>query len=48
MKLDIEYLKNVSNNFIIKKHNKNFIKNPLSYYDKEKLILKLPLKIKTI
>ena len=46
MKLDIEYLKNVSNNFIIKKHIKNFIKNPLSYYDKEKLILKTSSQIK--
>lgn len=37
---DISYLKNTSNNFIIKKHIKNFIKNPLSYYDKNTLLLK--------
>ena len=43
---DLYYLKNVSNNFIIKKHIKNFIKNPLSYYDKNKLILKTSSQIK--
>ena len=43
---DINYLKNVCNNFIIKKHIKNFIKNPLSYYDKNKLILKTSPQIK--
>ncbi|MCZ9850895.1 tetratricopeptide repeat protein [Brachyspira hyodysenteriae] len=43
---DINYLKNSSNNFIIKKHIKNFIKNPLSYYDRNKLILKTSSQIK--
>lgn len=37
---DINYLNKMSNNFIIKKHIKNFIKNPLSYYDKNTLLLK--------
>ncbi|WP_300367018.1 hypothetical protein [Brachyspira sp.] len=37
---DINYLNKISNNFIIKKHIKNFIKNPLSYYDKNTLLLK--------
>ena len=46
IKQDMHYLKEVSNNFIIKKHIKNFVKNPLSYYDKKKMILKTSADIK--